>query len=274
MRGRFSRSSRGPVPLAVAGSSSDSPSSLSSSSSSSTSVSPEATAAAVAGRCGGRGVPPASSGPRGTLSSREIAREKQGNRHAGMRRATVTLGEASWGLLSGSPEYMAPEVLMHDPQGSAVDWWGLGVLTYELLLGRTPFAGENGKNRLTFLNIMNKEASFPEPGERRRSGGGEGVSDVCQQFIRALLSKDPKGRAGSTFPVREHPFFAGVSWDRLLAEEPPLRVPGCVAPGAAVAATAAGRTMARPPTPSPVDNTSGWWWDPQDAIAIEEEEKE
>ncbi|CAM9359027.1 unnamed protein product, partial [Scytosiphon promiscuus] len=104
----------------------------------------------------------------------------------------------------------------------------------------------------------------------------EGVSEVCQQFIRALLSKDPRGRAGSTFPVREHPFFAGVRWDRLLVEEPPLRVPGCSPPrggsAASTASTDGGVTMARPRTPPPVENTSGWWWDPEDAIDIEEEE--
>ncbi|CAN0188444.1 unnamed protein product [Pylaiella littoralis] len=144
--------------------------------------------------------------------------------HVATGRATVSLGEASWGLLSGSPEYMAPEVLMHDPQGSAVDWWGLGVLTYELLMGRTPFAGENGKTRLTYLNIMHKEASFPEPGEREEGD----ISDVCRNFVRALLSKDPRGRAGSASSVRKHPFFGGVRWDSLLLEEAPLRVgPAC-----------------------------------------------
>eukprot|EP00903_Cladosiphon_okamuranus_P008744 g8376.t1 len=243
IRGRFSRGSRGSEQ--PAGSASDSPSPASS---------PEGTGpggvlptAPASGRCrgvlqrdGGQGqeIRPPSSTYRG---------------YAKTRRATVTLGEASWGLLSGSPEYMAPEVLMHDPQGSAVDWWGLGILTYELLLGRTPFAGENGKTRFTFLNIMHKEAGFPGPGER-----GEGdISDTCQQFIRALLFKDPRGRAGSASPVREHPFLSGVAWERLLQDEPPLRAPG-------------GGQQA--PLPM-VDNTAGWWWDPEDAIVAEEEEE-
>ncbi|CAM9693112.1 unnamed protein product, partial [Laminaria digitata] len=114
----------------------------------------------------------------------------------------------------------APEVLLHDPQGSAVDWWGLGILTYELLIGQTPFAGENGKTRFTYLNIMHKDARFPGPGEREE---GE-VSAVCQCFIRALLSKDPRGRVGSrgAHAVKAHPFFSSVSWERLLEQEPPL----------------------------------------------------
>ncbi|CAM9358976.1 unnamed protein product, partial [Scytosiphon promiscuus] len=89
MRGRFSRSSRAPSPAPTSSTASPagSPWQLSCSS--------------------GRGVPPPFSGCRGTPSSRDGGgRENQGNRHAGTRRATVTLGEASWGLLSGSPEYM------------------------------------------------------------------------------------------------------------------------------------------------------------------------
>lgn len=154
---------------------------------------------------------------------------------------------------------------MHDPQGSAVDWWGLGILTYELLLGRTPFAGENGKTRFTFLNIMHKEACFPASGEREEGD----ISGTCQQFIRALLSKDPRGRAGSASPVREHPFLSGVTWDRLLQEEPPLRAPG----GPQRASGAGAMAWVPPPAPPVVDNTSGWWWDPEDAIIAEEEEE-
>ena len=157
---------------------------------------------------------------------------------------------------------------MHDPQGSAVDWWGLGILTYELLLGRTPFAGENGKTRFTFLNIMHNEACFPAPGEREEGD----ISETCQQFIRALLSKDPRGRAGSSSPVREHPFLSRVAWDRLLQEEPPLRAPGGGQQQQQPRAAGA-EAMAWVPPPPVVDNTSGWWWDPEDAVVAEEEEE-
>lgn len=163
----------------------------------------------------------------------------------------------------------APEVLMHAAQGSAVDWWGLGVLTYELILGRTPFAGEGGKTRQTYLNIMHKEAQFPLPAEQGKpdanvslaaeEGGKEEaeVSDVCQEFIRALLAKDPRGRAGCRGPhaVKAHPFFSSVCWDRLLAQEPPLS-PRRMGMGLDH------ERCARPP---PVDNTSGWSWAAEDA---------
>lgn len=163
---------------------------------------------------------------------------------------------------------------MHDPQGSAVDWWGLGVLTYELLLGRTPFAGENGKTRLTYLNIMHKEASFPEPGEREEGD----ISGVCRDFVLALLSKDPRGRAGSASSVRKHPFFSRVRWDSLLLEEPPLRVGPS---GGRRSSPSSGRGGGAPVPAEDevecefsVDNASGWWWDPEDAIAAAEQEEE
>lgn len=146
---------------------------------------------------------------------------------------------------------------MHDPQGSAVDWWGLGILTYELLLGQTPFAGEGGMTRLTFLNIIHKEARFPEPGERGEEGD---VSQVCQNFIRGLLAKDPRGRSGSrgAHAVKAHPFFSGVRWGQLLKQEPPL-LPQRLGNECGVC-------------PPPVNNTSGWWWAAEDAIAAEAEE--
>lgn len=152
--------------------------------------------------------------------------------------------------------FQAPEVLMHDSQGSAVDWWGMGILTYELLFGRTPFAGEGGKTRITYLNIMNKEVQFPEGGRREE---GE-VTGVCKDFVKALLTKDPRGRAGSrgAHAVKGHPFFKGVSWDHLLKQEAPL-VPRLLGT----------RCCVRPP---PVENTSGWWWDVDDGIVDVEEE--
>lgn len=158
----------------------------------------------------------------------------------------------------------APEVLMHAAQGSAVDWWGLGVLTYELIMGRTPFVGKDGKARYTYLNIMHKEAQFPEEGEESTEPGrGEGVRDpsvsrVCQEFIRALLTKDPRERAGSrgTHAVKAHPFFANIRWDQLQTQEPPLLPRHLYGENE--------RDLVD--CPVPVDNTSGWTWAAEDSV--------
>ncbi|CAM9272683.1 unnamed protein product, partial [Discosporangium mesarthrocarpum] len=105
---------------------------------------------------------------------------------SGHGQTSVVLPEVSF---VGSPEYMAPEILTGEVQGSAMDWWGLGVLTYELLLGRTPFAGP--KIRATYLNIMKGGVSFPPPGEREEGD----LSPACQDLVSSLLEKDPRSRA-------------------------------------------------------------------------------
>ena len=144
---------------------------------------------------------------------------------------------------------------MHDPLGSAVDWWGMGILAYELLVGRTPFADEGGKTRHTYLNIMNKEVQFLESGEREEGD----LTQVCKNFVQALLNKDPRGRAGSrgAHMVKSHPFFSSVSWAHLLEQKAPL-VPHRLGTSCCF----------HPPV---VKNTSGWWWDVEDAVAAEEE---
>lgn len=60
----------------------------------------------------------------------------------------------------GTEEYIAPEVIKGCGHTSAVDWWTLGILIYEMLYGTTPFKGKN--RNATFANILREEVSFPE----------------------------------------------------------------------------------------------------------------
>lgn len=60
----------------------------------------------------------------------------------------------------GTEEYIAPEVIKGCGHTSAVDWWTLGILIYEMLYGTTPFKGKN--RNITFGNILREEVSFPE----------------------------------------------------------------------------------------------------------------
>jgi protein-serine/threonine kinase len=60
----------------------------------------------------------------------------------------------------GTEEYIAPEVIKGCGHTSAVDWWTLGILLYEMLYGTTPFKGRN-RNQ-TFQNILKEEVQFPE----------------------------------------------------------------------------------------------------------------
>lgn len=62
----------------------------------------------------------------------------------------------------GTEEYIAPEVIKGCGHTSAVDWWTLGILIYEMLFGTTPFKGKN--RNATFANILRDEVPFPEGG--------------------------------------------------------------------------------------------------------------
>ncbi|CAM9639792.1 unnamed protein product [Choristocarpus tenellus] len=156
---------------------------------------------------------------------------------------------------------MAPEVLTGEVQGSALDWWGLGVLTFELLMGRTPFEGP--KTRSTYLNIMKEEVIFPAPGEHV----GRDLSPACRDFVLSLLVKDPKARMGSrgADAVKAHPFFLHVPWGSVLTLEPPL-VPRYVCRNGCGGGRDEDRGLGPlcGMTPSPVENTAGWDWSVED----------
>ncbi|XP_053308708.1 serine/threonine-protein kinase 17A-like [Spea bombifrons] len=85
----------------------------------------------------------------------------------------------------GTPEYVAPEVLNYEPISTATDMWSIGVLTYVMLTGESPFLGETKQE--TFLNIsqVNVEYSQEE---------FEGISDLAIDFIKSLLVKNPSNR--------------------------------------------------------------------------------
>ena len=60
----------------------------------------------------------------------------------------------------GTPLYMAPELVRHQRYSEKVDVWSLGIITYQLLSGKTPFDGKNIKK--INQNILYKELKFPE----------------------------------------------------------------------------------------------------------------
>eukprot|EP00250_Pteridium_aquilinum_P007505 c17205_g2_i1 orf=116-1672(+) len=107
----------------------------------------------------------------------------------------------------GTHEYLAPEVVGGWGHGSAVDWWMLGILIYELIFGTTPFKGLNNKH--TLHNIAKQQLRFP-PGYDVMD-----MSEACKALIRGLLIKDPSQRLGSArgaSEIKQHPFFRGVNW--------------------------------------------------------------
>ncbi|XP_028311833.1 serine/threonine kinase 17a like [Gouania willdenowi] len=86
----------------------------------------------------------------------------------------------------GTPEYVAPEILNYEPISTATDMWSIGVLTYVMLTGESPFLGDEKQE--TFLNISQVNVDYsPET--------FEGISSPAIDFIKTLLVKNPRKRA-------------------------------------------------------------------------------
>jgi len=94
-------------------------------------------------------------------------------------------GEEQLQTSCGTPDYVAPEVLMGEPYDMAVDIWSIGVISYVLLCGFPPFYGETQKE--LFENIMSGTYDFPDP-------EWTDVSDQAKSFIKSILVTDPEKR--------------------------------------------------------------------------------
>ncbi|KAH0790494.1 AGC family protein kinase [Histomonas meleagridis] len=105
----------------------------------------------------------------------------------------------------GTTEYIAPEIIKREPYSYMIDWWALGILTYELLFGVTPFFNRN-RSRM-FQAITNDSPPYPPDTDPK-------VSD----FINKLLTKDPKKRSGFS-QLKNHPFWNGLNFDDVMAKK-------------------------------------------------------
>ncbi|KAJ1673561.1 serine/threonine protein kinase, AGC, partial [Spiromyces aspiralis] len=117
----------------------------------------------------------------------------------------------------GTEEYIAPEVIKGVGHTSAVDWWTLGVLIYEMLFGITPFKGSN--RNATFRNILKMEAQFPQP------PAYQAVSANCKAIIRRLLTKSERKRLGcraGAADIKIQPWFKSITWALLRHRTPPI----------------------------------------------------
>ena len=85
----------------------------------------------------------------------------------------------------GTPEFVAPEIVNYEPLGLAADMWSIGVITYILLSGASPFLGETKQETLANITAVNYE--FDEE-------FFSNTSDLAKDFIRKLLVKDTRKR--------------------------------------------------------------------------------
>ncbi|KAM0753436.1 hypothetical protein T439DRAFT_297773 [Meredithblackwellia eburnea MCA 4105] len=112
----------------------------------------------------------------------------------------------------GTPEFMAPEIILEQRYGRAVDWWAFGVLIYEMLLGQSPFRGEDEDE--IFDAILEDEPLYPIHMPK------DSVS-----ILQKLLTRDPARRLGSgetdAQEIRSHQFFRDTNWDDILHKRVP-----------------------------------------------------
>lgn len=106
----------------------------------------------------------------------------------------------------GTPEYLAPELLMGRGYTKTVDWWTLGVLLYEMLTGLPPYYDENTNEM--YRKILQEPLTFP----------GELVPSSARDLLSKLLNRDPTQRLGANgaAEIKAHPFFTAVDWRKLL----------------------------------------------------------
>lgn len=99
----------------------------------------------------------------------------------------------------GTCEYLAPEVVMHKPYSYSIDFWALGAMFYEMILGNPPFYNENQAEM--YQSIINDEVEYPE-----------GLDMRIQEFINAMLCKDPAKRP-TVEQIKKLAFFEDMNWD-------------------------------------------------------------
>jgi serum/glucocorticoid-regulated kinase 2 len=117
----------------------------------------------------------------------------------------------------GTPEYLAPELLLGHGYTRAVDWWTLGVLLYEMLTGLPPFYSEDVNEM--YRKILQDPLRF-----------GDEVSKEARSILVLLLDRDPSKRLGTgskgAMEIKNHEFFANhIDWNRLAAKkvQPPFK---------------------------------------------------
>ncbi|KAK7291357.1 hypothetical protein RIF29_06431 [Crotalaria pallida] len=111
----------------------------------------------------------------------------------------------------GTPDYLAPEILLGTGHGYTADWWSVGVILFELLVGLPPFNAEHPQS--IFDNILNRKIPWPAVPDE--------MSPEAQDLIDRLLTEDPDQRLGArgASEVKQHVFFKDINWDTLARQK-------------------------------------------------------
>lgn len=112
----------------------------------------------------------------------------------------------------GTPEYIAPEMVDGTGHDTTVDWWAVGILIYEMLIGVTPFFNRN--RQVLMSKIRHSKVVFPD-----RAHYAIDYSDDLVNIVSGLLKKDKATRLGAKGDAEEiiaHPWFNSIDIKKLL----------------------------------------------------------
>jgi len=119
----------------------------------------------------------------------------------------------------GSPHYMAPEILRKQGYAQLVDWWSIGCILYEMLVGFPPFGGDTPQDVFNTILDHQENLQFPpddEDEEFRLS------NDAKKCIIWFLSEPDNRLGRGGFEEIKKHPFFKLVQWESLRSMQPPF----------------------------------------------------
>jgi len=116
--------------------------------------------------------------------------------------------------LCGTPEYIAPEILLNRGHSFSVDWWALGILLFEMFSGNPPFVDDNPMK--IYQKILDGKIEWPLDPKKKEHV----IPKRARDFISRLLCKNLSQRLGNlenrAVDVMKHPFFEGVNWKKVL----------------------------------------------------------
>ncbi|XP_060576748.1 microtubule-associated serine/threonine-protein kinase 2-like isoform X3 [Ruditapes philippinarum] len=112
----------------------------------------------------------------------------------------------------GTPEYVAPEVILRQGYGKTVDWWSMGIILYEFLVGCPPFFGDSAEE--LFAQVINEDIEWPQEEEWQ-------VREDAKDLITQLLQHNPLNRlgVGGAQEVKDHFYFDGLDWESILRQK-------------------------------------------------------
>jgi len=123
--------------------------------------------------------------------------------------------------ICGTPSYIAPEVILRQGYGKPVDWWSMGIILYEFLVGIPPFTGNTPDD--LFANVINGYIDWNQLTSDIDTDSSEDIFCLdAKNLIEQLLEHDPSkrlGTLGGAYEIRSHPFCSCINWNTLLREK-------------------------------------------------------